>query len=172
MSDRWLKVIPDVIRNRIEHRPNLLRVLSNIAWLYGDRVLRMGVGLLVTVWVARYLGPDQFGLMSYAIYVWAGVFVALGVARGKWLLAENLQHIGYWYAGLAMIVNIVGNLILIPVYGAIGASFATVLAQVTTALIAPALFASTRISVIMLVRSLNPLRWVNLIYANIVHDRG
>ena len=31
-----------------------------------DRVLRMAVGIYVTVWVARYLGPGQFGLLNYA----------------------------------------------------------------------------------------------------------
>ncbi len=32
----------------------------------GEKILRMGVGLFVGVWVARYLGPEQFGLLSYA----------------------------------------------------------------------------------------------------------
>ncbi len=41
-------------------------VLSNIGWLAGDRIFRMGVGLVVIVWIARYLGPEQFGLLSYA----------------------------------------------------------------------------------------------------------
>lgn len=44
----------------------------NIGWLSFDRVLRMGVGIFIGVWVARYLGPDQFGLFNYAI-----AFVAL-----------------------------------------------------------------------------------------------
>ena len=35
----------------------------------------MGVGLLVGVWIARYLGPEQFGLMNYAL-----AFVALFAA--------------------------------------------------------------------------------------------
>ena len=32
-----------------------------------DRVLRMGVGLFVGVWVARYLGPAQFGSLNFAL---------------------------------------------------------------------------------------------------------
>ena len=46
--------------------PELLKIISNIGWLFADRVLRMGVGLIVTAWVARYLGPQQFGLFNYA----------------------------------------------------------------------------------------------------------
>lgn len=42
-------------------------VLKNILWLLLDRVGRMVIGLLVTAWVARYLGPDQYGLLAYAV---------------------------------------------------------------------------------------------------------
>lgn len=58
----------------ISHKfsPNLRKVAVNMSWLFADRILRMGVGLVVGVWVARYLGPEQFGLYNYAI-----VFVSL-----------------------------------------------------------------------------------------------
>jgi O-antigen/teichoic acid export membrane protein len=46
--------------------PNRLRILTNTTWLLGDRVLRMGLSLVIGVWVARYLAPDQFGLYNYA----------------------------------------------------------------------------------------------------------
>ena len=42
------------------------KVIGNTGWLIFDRVLRMAVGIYVTVWVARYLGPEQFGLLNYA----------------------------------------------------------------------------------------------------------
>ena len=42
------------------------KVIGNTSWLIFDRVLRMAVGIYVTVWVARYLGPEQFGLLNYA----------------------------------------------------------------------------------------------------------
>ena len=47
-------------------------VVTNIGWLFADRILRMGVGLVVGVWVARYLGVEQFGIFNYA-----AAFVAL-----------------------------------------------------------------------------------------------
>lgn len=44
-------------------------------------MLRMGVGLLVGVWIARYLGPEQFGLMNYAMAIVAlfGAVASLGL---------------------------------------------------------------------------------------------
>ncbi|MGB3512760.1 MAG: flippase [Microcoleaceae cyanobacterium] len=47
--------------------PNSQQIVGNTAWLLGDKVLRMGLGLVVGVWVARYLGPEDFGLLNYAI---------------------------------------------------------------------------------------------------------
>ncbi|MDB9535742.1 flippase [Dolichospermum planctonicum CS-1226] len=47
-------------------------IIANTGWLFADRILRMGVGLFVGVWVARYLGVQQFGIFNYA-----AAFVAL-----------------------------------------------------------------------------------------------
>lgn len=69
---RWLGYLPGRLRARIAQRPGLLKILGNIGWLSLDKVLRMGFGLFVSVWIARYLGPEQFGQLSYAM-----AFVAL-----------------------------------------------------------------------------------------------
>ncbi|MDO9241674.1 MAG: oligosaccharide flippase family protein, partial [Methylicorpusculum sp.] len=61
-----MNIIPAFVRSRIAHRPNLLKIVDNIGWLFFDKILRMGVGLLVGVWVARYLGPEQFGMLNFA----------------------------------------------------------------------------------------------------------
>lgn len=47
--------------------PGLRQVLVNLAWLFTDQILQMGLGLVVGLWVARYLGPVQFGLLNYAL---------------------------------------------------------------------------------------------------------
>lgn len=72
----FVRILPAPIRRRIEHRPSLIKILDNIGWLFFDKILRMGVGLLVGVWVARYLGPEQFGQLNYAI-AFVGLFGAI-----------------------------------------------------------------------------------------------
>ncbi len=52
--------------------PGLRRIFGNMGWLMVDRVVRMGIGLFVGVWVARFLGPVQFGSLNFAV-----AFVAL-----------------------------------------------------------------------------------------------
>ena len=47
--------------------PGFRKYFANTSWLLGERVLRMVVSLLVGIYVARYLGPERFGLLSYAL---------------------------------------------------------------------------------------------------------
>jgi O-antigen/teichoic acid export membrane protein len=57
---------PAFIKQRIEGDRHVRGVISNSAWFMGDRIARMGVGLLVGVWLARYLGPSLYGEFNYA----------------------------------------------------------------------------------------------------------
>jgi len=52
--------------NSQRSKPVLGSALLNTSWLVGDRVIRMVVGLVVGIWIARYLGPENYGLLSYA----------------------------------------------------------------------------------------------------------
>lgn len=75
---RWL---PEALRVRLARSPGLAGILANTGWLVGDRVVRLGMGMLVGVWVARYLGPEGFGLFSYvqAVAALFGGFATLGL---------------------------------------------------------------------------------------------
>ena len=58
------------IRQRLsllKSRSELRLILANTGWLFADRIFRMGANLFVVVWVARYLGVEQYGLFNYAI---------------------------------------------------------------------------------------------------------
>lgn len=44
-----------------------MNIISNTSWLFADNILRMGIGFLVGIWVTRYLGPEQYGQLTYAV---------------------------------------------------------------------------------------------------------
>lgn len=46
---------------------NNRKIFSNFNWLVADKVIRLVLGLLVNVQITRYLGPEQVGLLSYAL---------------------------------------------------------------------------------------------------------
>lgn len=84
-----LNLIPNFVHRRIAHRPNLIRIIDNIGWLFFDKILRMGVGLFVGVWVARYLGPEQFGLLNFAL-AFVGLFGAIATLGLQGIVVRDL----------------------------------------------------------------------------------
>ena len=65
MRDQFLSSLSlavDYLRN-----PANKRFLSNLTWLFTDKLVRLVVGVIVGAWVARYLGPQEYGLLSYAL---------------------------------------------------------------------------------------------------------
>ncbi len=53
------------------------RYLHNIIWIMGDRIFGLTVTFAITVLVARHLGPENFGIYSYALST-AAIFASAG----------------------------------------------------------------------------------------------
>ena len=43
------------------------RLIANLNWLLLDNIFRLVGGVLVGIWIARYLGVEQYGLLSYVL---------------------------------------------------------------------------------------------------------
>ncbi|MBF0359799.1 MAG: flippase [Oligoflexia bacterium] len=69
------------LNNHLNLNPNRIKIILNTTWLLIERVFRIGLGFFVTALVARYLGPRDFGLLSYAISLMAlfESFINLGL---------------------------------------------------------------------------------------------
>lgn len=74
------------------------------------------------------------------IHIWAGIFVFLGVANSKSLLAENLQKQKLYRTTIGAILNITLNSVLIPTFGILGAAYATIVAYAVSAYLTIPLF--------------------------------
>ncbi len=105
-------MLPAFVKRRIEHRPGLVKILDNIGWLFFDKILRMGVGLLVGVWIARYLGPEQFGLLSFSI-AFIGLFNAIAALGMQEIVVRDIireADNAHETLGTAAILQIIGGL--------------------------------------------------------------
>jgi len=71
------------------HSSGFKRYFANTSWLMGHRVLTMVVALFVGVYVARYLGPERFGLLSYA-GSFVGLFTALATLGLDGIMVREL----------------------------------------------------------------------------------
>ena len=112
---------------------------------------------LLADWVILILyGTDfQEAADVLRIYIWAGVFVTLGIASSKWLIAENLQRYLFLRTILGALLNVGFNLWLIPIYGIKGAAIATLVAQGTASFLSLSFFKKTRHNFLFAAKSLS-----------------
>jgi len=54
------------------------KYFKNTSWLFTEKIFRLLLSFFVSILVIRYLGPKEFGLLSYAISIF-GLFSALSV---------------------------------------------------------------------------------------------
>jgi len=99
---------------QLKHHSGFRKYFANTSWLLGERVLRMAVSLFVGIYVARYLGPERFGLLSYALS-FVGIFVALAtlgldevVVRELVKTPEQREKI----LGTSFLLKLVGTLLM------------------------------------------------------------
>lgn len=70
-------------------QPELSSVLRNTAWLFADRLVRIGLTLLISAWLARYLGAAGYGIYSY-VFVIIALFGALASAGLEDVVVRDL----------------------------------------------------------------------------------
>ena len=78
------------------------------------------------------------------ILTWYTAFSYLGVARDPWIVCEKKQNYSKYIYIIAAFVNIIINYALIPIWGASGAAFESLVTQIGTVLIFPLLFRDLR----------------------------
>ena len=87
------------------------------------------------------------------IITWYTAFSYLGVARNAWIVSYEKQHyLIYLYIGSA-VTNVLLNAALIPVWGASGAAAASLVTQVSTILVFPALIKDLRPNVRLMIEA-------------------
>lgn len=86
-----MTLLPRFIRHRLAHRPMLTRIVDNVGWQILDHVFRLGFGFFVWIWIARYLGPEQFGSLNYAVAYVAIFTVLTGLGLENIILRELVR---------------------------------------------------------------------------------
>lgn len=82
---------------------------------------------------------------TLSILIWSEIFVFLGVVFANVLTAAGIQRYMFLFTLLGAVINVILNIILIPRYGIIGASIATLLSYGVFGLILQYMIRETRI---------------------------
>ena len=67
------------------------RIAQNTGWLLAERLARLLGAFAITIWVVRYLGPEDFGLLAYAISITMIAEVTSGLGVGAIVVRELVK---------------------------------------------------------------------------------
>ena len=147
LSEVWY-FIPVAIATSVF--PALIKAKSRGEEIYYARLQQLydflaGLGLAVAVFFT--FASDKVIVLIFgaeyaaagpilSVHIWAGVFIFLKVAMGRWLLNEGKLNFLFISSGLGAAVNVALNLFLIPRHGGMGAAVATVISYAVAGLFA------------------------------------
>lgn len=123
--------------------------------IYGALSVSLVICLLAEPLIGLLYGKAYLpAVMPLRIVVWYTAFSYLGGARNAWIVCENRQkYLKYLYSGAALI-NVLLNLLLIPVLGTAGAALASLITQVSTVVLMPLLIRPLRPNVRLMLEAL------------------
>lgn len=68
------------------------RYIFNSSWMLAEQLLRIISGVLVGIYVARYLGPEQFGMLSYVLAISAFILSTTRLGMDSVLIRELINN--------------------------------------------------------------------------------
>ena len=134
----------------LQRLQNLLSMLFWMAFVLAIIVSFFHREITALLYGNRFLNSSTVLL----IHIWNGIFVAFGVGSSRWYLLENLQILAFWRTFTGLIINIVLNWMLIPIYSIQGAAFATLITQASTTLFFDLFNVKTRHLFVLKVKSI------------------
>lgn len=167
LSESWLfiplmivqTVTPYLLKlresNMVFYQTRLLQLYSIMFWLgvlAGVFTILFGEFFVVLLFGEEY----RLAYLPLILTIWTGIFISQAVARGIWMVGENMQGYRLVINSIAVPMNITLNWILIPIYGVAGASIASLISIGVSTWILPFLFKPMRVSNMQMLLSINP----------------
>jgi len=123
--------------------PAIINAQKSLHQHYRQRVISLVLGLLFlssTIALCMTVLAKPIVLLIYGeafapaipilqMYIWAFIPISLSIALQQYLLAENAKVLLFTMSFVGAVVNIGGNILLIPSYGTAGAAIATLISS-------------------------------------------
>ncbi|NNE90775.1 MAG: flippase, partial [Verrucomicrobiales bacterium] len=140
-------LFPSLIQARKTNRALFERRLQsyfrlNAAMGYG---LALAGAIFAPFVVALLFGPEySASVLILVIYVWAAVPYFIGYVRQETFIAVGLVKLNLTITVIGATANVLLNLLLIPIWGGIGAAAATLISYTLAGIFSPLLFPPSR----------------------------
>ncbi len=120
--------------DELYHR-RLQRMYDGMFWL--GMTIAVSTTLIAKPMVSFIFGAEYAGAAGIlTVYIWTCPAVFLGGILSKWLISEDLYRFSLQRHMLGAAVNLLLNVWLIPLYGGMGAAFATLISYTTASYLA------------------------------------
>lgn len=163
LTELWY-FIPNILV--VSFFPALINARKHSINEYNNRIkILMSLIILISVSVSviTYLISPQLVLLVFGpafgaavgvlqLYIWAFIPVSISILTNQILLAENATKTIFFAALLGMLINVVGNYLLIPDFGAVGAAIATLISSCIVSLLTIAVY----VTIVANTRKLEP----------------
>lgn len=114
------EIKPQLYLKRLKQLYVLLIIISIL--------IAIPVSIFSPLIISIFFGNEYMaGSTILAIHIWSMTASFLGTATNQYLIAENMQNISLYRTVIGVVVNVILNFILIPLYGAIGAAVASLI---------------------------------------------
>lgn len=99
----------------IRNHQGFMKYFKNTSWLFFEKILRMLLTLVVNIWIARYLGVEQFGILSFVI-AFVGLFLTFSTLGLDGIIIRELvthEHKRDEFLGTAFGLKLIGAFIVL-----------------------------------------------------------
>ncbi len=101
----------------IKNNSEFEKYFKNTSWLFAEKIFQMGVSFFVVILLTRYLGPENYGLLSYS-QSFVGVFIAFSTLGIDVILVRELtknKNQTDVLIGTAIIMKLIASLIAMSI---------------------------------------------------------
>ena len=101
----------------LKNHQGFMKYFKNTSWLFFERIFKMGIGFIIIVLLTRYLGPKNFGLLSYSQSL-VGIFTAFATLGIDVILVRELtkdKESNDKLIGTALILKFIASIVAIAI---------------------------------------------------------
>jgi O-antigen/teichoic acid export membrane protein len=101
----------------LKSHQGFLKYFKNTSWLLSEKIFKAFTEVFVGIWIARYLGPEQFGLFSYA-QSFAALFLVLSTLGLDGIVVRELvkdESKAGKLIGTAFVLKLIGAIVVFAI---------------------------------------------------------
>lgn len=139
--------------DQVKYNLQLEQLCGILLWM--AVVIAIAVSLLGTWLVPLAFGePYAPATPILTIHIWAGCFIFMRALLSKWLIAEGLLKFSLFTHGIAAIINVVLNYVMIPKFGGEGAAISTLISYASASYFVLWFHPKTQIMAVIMTKSI------------------